>query len=172
MIRDSLWFFIVLICILYSDVLLFLGWLGVVKSIQPLQTACQTLNTIFHNKLGIKCNSDEIVYINQITLNYLGKHSYPKAYNNSECQKTPASACFRSIPSDLPWNYTFYRDISKICNGNHNCTLKYNAFKSYVTKLCRHMDNYFFTRIGCFFECFNGKHFVFKCRALILFFLQ
>lgn len=145
--------------------LLFLGWLEAVKSIQPPQTVCQTLHIIYNNKLHIKCNSDEIVYVNQVTLNDLGQHSSNTADNNSECQKTSDQACFRSIPSDIPWNYTFYRKISKICNGNHNCTLECSDLKLYVTQFlhqstCSDKGSLFQTRIGCIFECFLCKYLV------------
>lgn len=154
-----------MICILYSDVLLFLGWLGVVKTIQPPHTACQTLHIIHSKNLHINCNSDEIVYVNQVTLNDLGKDSNYIVHNNSECQKTSDPACFRSIPSDIPWNYTFYRKISKICNGNHNCTLEHIDLNFYVTQFrnqftCSDRGSRYQTRIGCIFECFLCKYFV------------
>lgn len=145
--------------------LLFLGWLEAVKSIQPPQTVCQTLHIIYSNKLHIKCNSDEIVYVNQVTLNDLGQHSSNTADNNSECQKTSDQACFRSIPSDIPWNYTFYRKISQICNGNHNCTLENSDLNFYATQFlhqstCSDKGSLFHTRIGCIFECFLCKYLV------------
>lgn len=146
--------------------LLFLGWLGAVKSIQQPHTACQTLHTIIQKKLHINCNSDEIVYVNQVTLNDLGKDSNYIVHNNSECQKTSDPACFRSIPSDIPWNYTFYRKISKICNGNHNCTLEDSDLTLYVTQFrdqttCSDSRVFFYyTRIGFIFECFLCKYFV------------
>lgn len=140
-----------------------LGWLGAVKSIQQPHTACQTLHTIIQKKLHINCNSDEIVYVNQVTLNDLGKDSNYIVHNNSECQKTSDPACFRSIPSDIPWNYTFYRKISKICNGNHNCTLEDSDLTLYVTQFrdqttCSDSRVFFYyTRIGFIFECFLSK---------------
>lgn len=145
--------------------LLFLGWLGAVKSIQQPHTACQTLHTIFLEKLHINCNSDEIVYVNQVTLNDLGKESKLTVHNNSECQKTSDPACFRSIPSDIPWNYTFYRKISNICNRNYNCTLENSDLNFYASQFlhqstCSDKASLYRIRIGCIFECFLCKYFV------------
>lgn len=144
----------------------FCGWLGAVQSIQLTRTACQTLHIIYNSQLDIKCNSDEIVYVNRVTLNNLREDLGKTVNNNSECQKTSASACFRSMPSDIHWNNTFYRKISKICNGNHNCSLTYRDLNFYVTKfedqfVCNSNQNRFLTRIGCNFECFPSKDQVF-----------
>lgn len=155
-------------CILHSGgfFLVFLGWLEVVKTIQQPYLACKTLHNIHTDgQLDIICNSSAIVYINQVTLNDLGIDSNITANSNKECQKT-ASECFRSIPSEIPWNNTFFRKISEICNGNHNCTLKHNDLDFYATKfralnICSNIDRLYKTRVGCFYECFPCKYFVF-----------
>lgn len=157
-----------MICILYSDIfLVFLGQLVEVKTIPQPHIACQTLHTIFSKKLNIACNSDGLLYINQLTLKDLGQQSTRTADNESECQGTSDSSCFRSIPLDIPWNYTFYRKVSKICNGNPNCTLEYRDFYSYVTQFrdqfrCSNRSFLYYTRIGCFFECFPSKYLIFE----------
>lgn len=155
-----------MICILYSDIfLVFLGQLVEVKTIPQPHIACQTLDTIYSKKLNIACNSDGLLYINQLTLKDLGQQSTRTADNESECQGTSDSSCFRSIPLDIPWNYTFYRKVSKICNGNPNCTLEYRDFYSYVTQFrnqftCSNRGRLYYTRIGCFFECFPCKYLI------------
>lgn len=165
----------VLICILYSDIfLVFLGWLVVVNTIPQPHIACQTLHMIYNDKLKIACNSDALLYINQLTLKSLGQQSSAIAVNKSECQRTSVSSCFRSIPSDIPWNYTFYRKVSKLCNGNHNCTLEYHDFYSYVTQFrreftCSNGDKLYRTRIGWFFECFQSKYLIFENYKRVLF---
>lgn len=148
--------------------LVFLGWLGVVKSIHQPYLACKTLHNIHidRRRLDIICNSSAIVYINQLTLNDLGRDSDNTADNNRECMKTSNSSCFRSIPSEIPWSNTFFRKISEICNGNHNCTLQYNELEFYAIKfrapnICSNMNHLFQTRVGCIYECFPCKYFVF-----------
>lgn len=147
--------------------LVFLGQLVEVKTIPQPNIACQTLDTIFKKKLNITCNSDALLYINQLTLKNLGVQSTRTADNESECQRTSVSSCFRSIPSDIPWNYTFYRKVSKICNGKHNCNLESSDFISYVTQFrdqftCSNRGHLYYTRIGCFFECFLSKYLIFE----------
>lgn len=160
--------FCFVICIHVDFFLVFLGWLGVVKSIHQPYLACKTLHNIHidRRRLDIICNSSAIVYINQLTLNDLGRDSDNYADNNRECLKTSTSSCFRSIPSEIPWNNTFFRKISEICNGNHNCTLQYNELEFYAIKfrapnICSNMNNLFQTRVGCIYECFPCKYFVF-----------
>lgn len=147
--------------------LVFLGQLVEVKTSPQPHIACQTLDTIFNKKLNIACNSDALLYINQLTLKNLGQQSDAKADNESECQRTSVSSCFSSIPSDIPWNYTFYCKVSKICNGKHNCSLESRDFVSYVTQFrdqftCSNRGHFYYTRIGCFFECFLSKCLVFE----------
>lgn len=147
--------------------LVFLGQLVEVKTIPQHHIACQTLDTIYKNQLNIACNSDGLLYINQLTLKDLGQQSNRTADNESECQGTSVSSCFRSIPSDIPWNYTFYRKVSKICNGKHNCNLESPDFVSYVTQFrdqftCSNRGYFYYTRIGCFFECFPSKYLIFE----------
>lgn len=154
--------------------LVFLGQLVEVKTIPQPHIACQTLYTIFYNKLKIACNSDALLYINQLTLKSLGQQSSPIAANESECQRTSDSSCVRSIPLDIPWNYTFYRKVSQICNGNQNCTLQSHDFYSYVTQFrreftCSNGDNLYHTRIGWFFECFQSKYLIFENYKRVLF---
>lgn len=154
--------------------LVFLGQLVEVKTIPQPHIACQTLDTIFKKKLNITCNSDALLYINQLTLKNLGVQSTRTADNESECQRTSVSSCFRSIPSDIPWNYTFYRKVSKICNGNHNCTLEWRDFSSYVTQfrdqvICSNRGHLYNTRIGCFFECFLSKYLIFENYKMVFF---
>lgn len=147
--------------------LVFLGQLVEVKTSPQPHIACQTLDTIFIKKLNIACNSDALLYINQLTLKDLGVHSTRTADNESECQGTSVSSCFRSVPSDIPWNYTFYRKVSKICNGKHNCNLELRDFVFYVTQFrgqftCSNRGPFYYTRIGCFFECFLSKYLIFE----------
>lgn len=154
--------------------LVFLGQLVEVKTIPQPHIACQTLYTIHYNKLKIACNSDALLYINQLTLKSLGQQSSMIAANESECQRTSDSSCVRSIPLDIPWNYTFYRKVSKICNGNQNCTLQCHDFYSYVTQFrreftCSNGDNLYHTRIGWFFECFQSKYLIFENYKRVLF---
>lgn len=142
-----------------------------VKTIPQPHIACQTLSTIYKKKLNITCNSDGLLYINELTLNDLGQQFNSKADNESECQRTSDSSCFRSIPSDIPWNYTFYRKVSKICNGKHNCNLESRDFSSYVTQFrdqftCSNRGHFYNTRIGCFFECFLTKGQVFVAKNI------
>lgn len=164
-------------CIKVGFFLVFLGWLGVVKSIQHPYLVCKTLHTIYNDKqLDIKCNSNAIVYINQVTLNDLGRDSNKTADNNRECQQTSASACFRSIPSEIPWNYKFFRKIFETCNGNHNCKLEYNDLYSYANKfrapnICSNKERLFKTRIGCFYECFPCKYLVFAVYNTVAFYV-
>lgn len=153
-----------MIYILYSNVLLFLGWLGVVKSIQH-HTACLTLHTIATSHLDIKCNPDKIVYvINQLSINSLGK-SYTDyiAKNDTECQNTTSSSCFRSITTDLSLDYT--SKISHFCNGKHNCTIQYNDLKNpfvdmFTTSCECCIDHLFYIRIGSSYECLPCEYFV------------
>lgn len=138
-----------------------------VKTSPQPHIACQTLDTIFSKKLNIACNSDALLYINQLTLKDLGVHSTRTVDNESECQGTSDSSCFRSIPLDIPWNYTFYRKVSIICNGKHNCNLELRDFVPYVTQFrgqftCSNRGPFYYTRIGCFFECFLSKYLIFE----------
>lgn len=148
-----------------------------VKSIQQPYLVCKTLHTIYYDKqLDIICNSNAIVYIHQVTLNDLGRDSNDTADNNRECQQTSASACFRSIASEIPWNFKFFRKISETCNGNHNCKLEYNELNFYANEfrapnICSNIERLFKTRIGCFYECFPCKYFVFAVYNTVAFYI-
>lgn len=152
-----------MICILYSDI--FFSIFRPVGRGQNHSTTSHSLsNAGYHiqqkKKLNIACNSDGLLYINQLTLKDLGQQSTRTADNESECQGTSVSSCFRSVPSDIPWNYTFYRKVSKICNGKHNCNLESRDFVSYVTQFrdqftCSNRGPFYYTRIGCFFWMFS-----------------
>lgn len=168
----------VLICILYIYLVefLFLGWLGVVKCIQQSQTVCKTVYSKRYHKLDIKCNTDETLYIYRLTLNYLAKNPTLIADNISECQKSLDSSCFLSIPADLPWSYSFYRKISKLCNENHKCTLEFSDFYPCATKfrdkfVCSNIDIYYI-RVGCSYECLPCKYIVVALIKCIIAFLH
>lgn len=140
--------------------------MGVVKCIQQPHTAGKTVYSIIYHKLDIKCNTDEQLYIYRLTSNYLAKNPSLIADNISECQKSIDSSCFLSIPADLPWNYTFYRKISKLCNENYKCTLEFSDFYSCATKFQDNSLCSYKIRVGCFYECSPCKYIVFaliKC---------
>lgn len=144
--------------------LLFLGWLVVVRSNQQLHTACRTLHTIYISKLDIKCNNTNyIVYVRkQLSINSLGKSDNTTVMRNGECHNTSSSTCFLSMASDISTVYT--AKISLYCNGKHSCTLEGSDLKPFADKFttsCKCCtDHIFHIRIGVFFECLPCKFFV------------
>lgn len=151
-----------LICVLYSDSFLFIGWLGIVKSNQLHHTVCQSLDDIFKYKLNIKCNTDEIVYvINQLSVNSLGTYYGYTVKRDTECHNTAYSVCFRTITSDLSSAYTSKVTLS--CNEKHSCTLEFSDFNSSVrifTTSCECCTNHLYhIRVGVSFECLPCKYF-------------
>lgn len=144
--------------------LLFLGWLVVVRGNQQLHTACRTLHTIYNSKLDIKCNNtNDIVYVRkQLSINSLGENSNFTVMRDGECQNTSSSTCFLSMASDIPSAYT--SKISLYCNGKHSCALEKSVLKPFADKfkiLCRCCIHHLYKiRIGVFFECLPCKYFV------------
>lgn len=144
--------------------LLFLGWLVVVRGNQQLHTACRTLHTIYSSKPDIKCNNtNDIVYVRkQLSINFLGEYSTVTVKSNGECQNTSSSTCFLTMTSDISTAYT--SKISLNCNGKHSCSLEGSDLRPFADifktscRCCR--DHIYRIRIGVFFECLPCKCFV------------
>lgn len=155
-------FTLCLIWLLYSDSFLFIGLLGIVKSNQLHHTVCQSLDDIFRNKLNIKCNTDEIVYvINQLSVNSLGKYNGYTVKTDTECHNTTSSICFRTITSDLSSAYT--SKITLSCNEKHSCNLEFidvnSSVRIFTTSCGCCTTHLYHIRVGVSFECLPSKYF-------------
>lgn len=130
----------------------FSEWLIGVKTIR---TTCKSMADLL-NKTNINCQPDEIIFVKEQSINFLGSDSPKHVINNTECKNSTSSKCFRQLAK----NYMSYFNISKSCNGKDKCSLVYNDMYYSAAKFARSCDHskgsdFYLLRIGVSNECFN-----------------
>lgn len=108
------------------------------------------------NKTNIICQPDEIIFVKEQSINFLGSDSPVHVINNTECKNSNSSKCFRQLAK----NYISYFNISKSCNGKDKCSLVFNDMYNSAGKFstsCDHSsgNDFYLLRIGVSNECFN-----------------
>ncbi|XP_052720235.1 uncharacterized protein LOC128191910 [Crassostrea angulata] len=111
------------------------------------------------NKANINCQPDEIIFVKEQSINFLGSDSPKHVINNTECKNSISSKCFRQLAK----NYMSYFNISKSCNGKDKCSLVYNDMYYSAAKFARSCDHskgsdFYLLRIGVSNECFNYEN--------------
>lgn len=137
---------------LIEMVYIFSEWLNGVKTIR---TTCKSM-TELRTKTIISCQPDEIIFVKEQSINFLGSDSPKHVINNTECKNSNSSKCFRQLAK----NYTSYFNIAKSCNGKDKCSLVYNDMYNSAAKFARSCDHskgshFCLLRIGVSNECFN-----------------
>lgn len=105
---------------------------------------------------NISCKQEEMIYVNEQYINFLGSDVRKDVINNTECKNSTSSKCFRTLAKD----YVSYFKISKSCNGKEKCAVGYNDMYYSATQFAKSCEyskgNYFYRlRIGVSNECFN-----------------
>lgn len=108
------------------------------------------------NKTNINCQPDEIIFVKEQSINFLGSDSPEHVINNTECKNSTSSKCFLKLDK----NYVSYFNIYKSCNGKDKCSLVFNDMYNSAGKFstsCDHSkgSDFYLLRIGVSNECFN-----------------
>lgn len=136
----------------YWNGLYFSEWFIGVKTIP---TTCKSM-TDLQGKTNINCKPGKIIFVNEQSINFLGRGSRKRVLNNNECTNSTSSKCFRYLKKD----YLSYSNVSKSCNGKEKCSLGYNDMYYSATKFftsCGESKGSDFDlfRIGVSNDCFN-----------------
>lgn len=136
----------------------FAGWLNGVICIHA---TCNSMGDLTKAKTNITCKSDEVIYVNEQSINFLGSDAQNSVINNNECKNSTSSKCFHKLAKDC----SSYLNISTSCNGKDKCTLLYNdIYYSVITiptfKTCdfRKDSDFYLLRIGVSYECFHCRY--------------
>lgn len=131
---------------------IFSEWLIGVKTIR---TTCKSMTDLL-DKTIINCQPDEIIFVKEQSINFLGSDSPKHVINNTECKNSTSSICFHKLAK----NYESYVNISKSCNGKDKCSLGYNDMYYSAVKFARSCwyskgSDFYLLRIGVSNECFH-----------------
>lgn len=116
---------------------------------------------LIQTKTNITCKSDEVIYVNEQSINFLGSDAQESVINNNECKNSTSSKCFRTLAKD----FSSYLNISTSCNGKDKCSLVYNdiyySVRTIATlKTCEFSkgSDFYLLRIGVSYECFHCRY--------------
>ena len=139
--------------------------MGEIRSNQPRQTTCETMNDLHYREHRIACNTNEVVYIHKQSMNFMDRYSLN---GDSECRNTSSSLCFRSVPSDFAEDFTSYFNVSNVCNNKKSCGPRYNDFYTSAERFkqscsCCPGDKFDLIEIRVHFECLPCKYVFISC---------
>lgn len=129
------------------------------NGVKGIHATCNSMEGLSQAKTIISCKQEEMIYVNEQYINFLGSVN-----NNTECKNSSSSKCFRTLPKD----YVSYFNISKSCNGKENCAVCYNDMRYSAIQFansCKYSKGNDFNQIkgsdfdliliGVSNECFN-----------------
>lgn len=109
---------------------------------------------------NISCKQDEIIFVNGLSINYLGNTSQKRVMNNTECKNSTSSKCFIYLAKD----YSSFFSISESCNGKEKCALGYNDMHKSASNFFRScteikVEDFYLLRIGVSNDCFHCMYY-------------
>lgn len=99
------------------------GWLNGVICIHA---TCNSMGGLTQTKTNITCKSDEVIYVNEQSINFLGSDAQESVINNNECKNSTSSKCFRTLAKD----FSSYLNISTSCNDKNQIIVRKTIFET------------------------------------------
>lgn len=123
--------------------------------VKTIRTTCKSMADLL-NKTNINCQPDQIIFVKEQSINFLGSDSQRHMIYITECKNSTSSKCFHQLAK----NYISYFNISKSCNGKDKCLLGYNDMYNSAVKFANsceysHGTDLYLFRIGVSNECLN-----------------